>query len=42
MAFLRDMRARCVRVERRLPEDAGVKTGSGDEEEEGGLGPLGL
>ena len=35
LAFLRDTRVGCVRVERRLPEDAGVRTGSGDEGEEG-------
>ena len=42
LAFLRDTRVGCVRVERRLPEDAGVRTGSGDEGEEGGPGPPGL
>ena len=36
LALLRDTRVGCVRVERRLPEDAGVRTGSGDEGEEGG------
>ena len=42
LAFLRDTRVGCVRAERRLPEDAGVRTGSGDEGEEGGPGPPGL
>ena len=37
---LRDL-VGCVRVERRLPEDAGVRTGFGDEGEEGGPGPPG-
>ena len=37
-----DTRVGCVRVERRPPEDAGVRTGSGDEGEEGGPGPPGL
>ena len=42
LAFLRDTRVGCMRVERRLPEDAGVRTGTGDEGEEGGPGPPGV
>ena len=36
LALLRATRVGCVRVEQRLPEDAGVRTGSGDKGEEGG------
>ena len=36
LAVLRDTRVGYVRVERRLPEDAVVRMGSGDEGEEGG------
>ena len=41
LAFLRDTRVGCVRAERKLPEDSGMRTGSGNEEEEGGPGPPG-
>ena len=42
LAFLIDTRVGCIRVERRLLQDAGVRMGCGDEGEEGGPGPPGL